>query len=69
MCYYHYFYYYHYFQSTGNEEYVPHVPGAGEGWVWRGVRVPGARDGQDVRLQKAREKAHQETQWRGHGPE
>ena len=56
-------------QPTGDEEHVPNVPRARQGRVRRGVCLPGAGHGQDVRLQKAREEAHKKTQWRGHGSE
>ena len=46
---------------------LPHVPSAGQGRFRRGVRLPGARDRKDVRLQEAGEEAHQEAQGRGHG--
>lgn len=46
---------------------LPYVPGAGQRRLRGGLRLPGACHRQNVRLQEAREEAHQETQGRGHG--
>ncbi|KAL4703615.1 hypothetical protein ACJJTC_006792 [Scirpophaga incertulas] len=53
--------------AAGDAAHVPHVPRARQGRLRRGVRVPGASDRQDVRLQETREEANKETQRRGHG--
>ena len=55
-------------QPAGDVQDVPHVPRAGQGRLRRGLRLPGARHRQDVRLQETGEEAHQEAQGRGHGP-
>ena len=54
-------------QPAGDQVHVPHVPGAGQGGVRRGLRVPGPRHRQDVRLQEAGEETDKEAQGRGHG--
>lgn len=49
---------------ANNVQNVPHVPGVGQRWLRRGVRLPSEGDGEDVRLQEVGEEAHQEAEGR-----
>lgn len=37
-------------QSTSHKEYISHVQGFGEGWVWRSLRLSSEGHGKNVRL-------------------
>lgn len=53
--------------SARHVQDLPYVPGTGQRRLRRGLRLPGTRHRQNVRLQEAREEANQETQGRSHG--
>jgi len=52
-----------------HQEHIPHVPRARQRGLRRGLRVPVPLHRPHVRVQEAREEAHQEAQGRDDGPE
>ena len=58
-----------FFQPTRHKEHFPYVQSIRQRRLWRGLRLPGACDRENVRVQEVREKAHQETERRGDGIE
>ncbi len=54
-------------KATSNKAQVSNVPRSGQRGLWRGVRLSGSRDREDVRLQEDGEEEDQEASRRGHG--